>query len=120
MLFKFGNFECEIDTSDCGFMELFETKSLELAEASEKTQKDGKRSDVIKAMSALSFSYFDALFGEGTAALMFGDKVNLRLCDAAMFALCDAIMEDQKAYNNEVKASLASRQGNRAQRRQKK
>lgn len=119
-VFKYGNFETEIDTADLDFMEKFEEKSLALEKDTDKVNKQGKRSEFIRAMCNLAFAYFDSLFGEGTADLMFDGKFNLRMCDGAMFALADAIETDQKEYNDEVKAGLSKRTGNRQQRRAKK
>ena len=119
-IFKFGQFETEIDTSDFEFMEKFETKSIELYAATNKVQKEGRRSEIIKKMCELGFAYFDDLFGAGTAQLLFEGKINMRLCDGAMYALAEAIAEDQRIYNDEVKAEMSKYTGNRQQRRKKK
>ena len=119
-VFKFGNFETEIDTSDFGFMEKFETCSIALSEKMGKVDKAGTRSNAIKQTCKLAFGYFNELFGEGTDRLMFGDSTNMRICDQAMFALAAAIEEDSKAYESEVKAGLSKYTGNREQRRRTK
>lgn len=119
-VFTFGNFETEIDTADCDFMERFEAKSLQLEEKTKKVNQKGLHSEVIRQMCALAFSYFDDLFGEGTAQLLFNDKNNMRLCDAAMFALAEAVKKDKKAYNDEVSAKLTRLAGTNQKKRKKK
>lgn len=118
--FKFGNFETEIDTSDFDFMQAFETHAEETVTAIGKINQEGKRSEAIKTISNLHFAFFDALFGEGTSEQLFDGRVNMRLCDQAMSALGDAIIEDQKAYSDETAAIASKYAGNRQARRAKK
>lgn len=119
-VFKFGNFEADIDTSDYEFMQKFETYSIKLGKDEEKVDKTGMRSEAIRQICALTFQYFNDLFGEGTDRLLFGSATNLRMCDQAIFALASAIEEDKKAYDMEVKAGVSKYSGNRAQRRKTK
>lgn len=109
--FTFGNFKAGVDATDLAFMERFEQKTLQLDEDVKQLPAEGASSVYIRSMYALYTAYFDALFGEGAAQKMFGGRVNLRLCDDAMFALADAIRADQAAYNNEARARLAARSG---------
>lgn len=118
--FKFGNFETEIDTSDFDFMQTFEARCMETAAEVGKVSQEGKRSETIKAISDIYFAFFDALFGEGTSERLFNGRVNMRLCDQAMSALGDAIIEDQKAYSDETMAIVSKYAGNRQTRRAKK
>lgn len=105
--FTFGDFTAEIDTADADFMERFETESVLAAEEQAKTERTGKRSEVIRKLCACTFAYFERLFGESASRLMFGDTVNLRNCDSALLALYEAVKEDQEQYNCEAKKRLA-------------
>lgn len=115
--FKFGDFETKIDTADADFMERFEEESEAVAKETEKLEKTGKRSEFIRKSCGCAFAYFDRLFGEGTYQLMFGDTVNMRMCDSALYALYDVIEADRKEYNEEVKLGISNRVGNRNSRR---
>lgn len=119
--FKFGDFETKIDTTDADFMERLEEESEAVAKESGAVEKEfkktGKRSEFIRKSCGCAFAYFDRLFGEGTYRLMFGDTVNMRMCDSALLALFDAVEADQKEYNEEVKLVTSNRTGSRSSRR---
>ena len=119
--FKFGDIETKIDTADADFMERFEEESEAVAKESEKIEKElektGKRSEFIRKSCGCAFAYFDRLFGEGTYQLMFGDTVNMRMCNSALYALFDTVEADQKEYNEEVRLGISNRVGNRSGRR---
>ena len=66
------------------------------------------------------FKYFDELFGDGASKKVFGDKINMRLCDDAMLCLADTIEKDRRSYNKGLMQNLQKRGINRVQRRSKK
>lgn len=116
--FKFGDFETKIDIADADFMERFEEESEAVAKESEKVEKEfektGKRSEFIRKSCGCAFAYFDRLFGDGTYQLMFGNTVNMRMCNSALYALFDTVEADQKEYNEEVRLGISNRVGNRS------
>lgn len=104
--FTFGEFTTMIDATDYDFAKCFETETLLMDEAIRGVSTDMSRSDYILAVAELYKAYFDTLFGEGAAALMFEGKTNLRLCDKAALALAEVICADETAYNDETKEAV--------------
>lgn len=76
--FTFGTFTGEIDTQDYAFQAKMEDRYQELSESIAKIPKDGKRSDYILHYCRSVFTFFNALFGEGTDRKMFGESTNMR------------------------------------------
>lgn len=125
--FTFGKFTGEIDTQDYAFQAKMENRYQELSESIAKLPKDGKRSDYILNYCRSVFSFFNALFGEGTDKKMFGESTNMRVCDDAVYALSLAItadLEDYKNYsiqqNQNVESSLKALEGQKPRRSKSK
>ena len=121
--FTFGTFTGEIDTQDYAFQAKMEDRYQELSESIAKIPKDGKRSDYILHYCRSVFTFFNALFGEGTDRKMFGESTNMRVCDDAVYALSLAItsdLEDYKNYsiqqNESVEHSLKALEGGKQRR----
>lgn len=120
MKYEFGGFSAEIDATDLAFTERFEALAHALSERLSGLGKDGKRSEIIRGVFQAHFEFFEQLFGEGTADLLFGGAVNLRQCDAALLALAKAVQADDARYASEAQAGAAAISGNRTPRRGKK
>ena len=92
--------------------------------------KSENRSDYIKGYCRAVFSFFNAVFGEGTDKKMFGDKTNMRICDDAIYSFSIALADDMKEYQehsleqveaiNKTFNALDTAKNNRTQRRAKK
>ena len=120
MKYEFGKFSAEIDATDLAFTERFEALAGALSVRIQKLGKDGKRSEIIRGVFQAHVEFFEQLFGEGTADLLFGDTVNLRQCDAALLALAKVVQADDQRYASEAKAGAAAISGNRASKRGKR
>lgn len=78
-LWKFGEFEKDIDFTDADFLEKLESAQEQLDRESGEVAKVGKTSDIIREQFACFVHFFDTLFGEGTSRLMYGDRTSLEL-----------------------------------------
>ena len=61
-LWKFGNFEAEVDFTDADFLDVLEEAKAEMFEAGKKVPITGKQSDIIRAQCACFYVFFDTLF----------------------------------------------------------
>lgn len=126
MMFKFGEFETDIDAVDLDFETNFEKYYQEMIEEINSISPSGLRSNRIIKYCTSVFQFFNNLFGEGTDKKMFGDKTNMRVCDAAIEALAESISKSLDEFNKQseegikrIENAFAPKQ-NRAQRRAKK
>jgi len=71
-----------------------------------------KASEFIKYNCEVIHSFFDYLFGEGSAKRIFGEKNNLRLCNLAISELLKS-QEDQIKTQNEFISKYTSERINR-------
>ena len=76
------------DVGDVAFLEKFEAQNDLIAKKSAEIDKNARRSESVRTQCNLIFEFFDAVFGEGTARKIFGEKVNLKTC---IDAYADAI-----------------------------
>lgn len=102
------------DVGDLEFLEKYEEQNDIIAKKSAEIDKNARRSEAVRIQCTLIFEFFDAVFGEGTARKIFGEKVNLKTC-------IDAYEETVKGVNA-LDAQLAGyfrnkHAGNRQQRR---
>lgn len=119
-VFKFGDFEADIDASDYEFMRKYEEMVEKVHDSEKKSKKDGMYSEAIEEQCSIIFSFFDGIFGAGTAELMFGDTKKVRLCNEAIGIFNDAVFSDASALVDEINETVAKYSGNRAQRRKTK
>lgn len=63
-LWKFGDFEAEVDFTDADFLDVLEEAKAEMFEAEQNVPVVGKNSDIIRARCACFYVFFDTLFGE--------------------------------------------------------
>lgn len=119
-IFKFGNFETEIDTSDFDFMQKYEEAEKRAQEEERDAKKDGAYSEIIEGQYSVIFSFFDSVFGAGTSEMMFEGKKNIRLCNRAIGEFNDAVFSDASALADEISATATKYTGSREQRRRTK
>lgn len=116
--FKFGKFETEIDSTDVGFLKIYDTASERLgkaaAAADEKAASVAPWQYMDELCSAL-FAFFDEVLGEGASSKMFGEKRSVDLCADALSKLKECATN----YDGVV-SKLNTFGGNRAARRVKK
>lgn len=103
------------DVGDLEFLEKYEAQNDVIVTKLNEMDKDIRRSEAVRTQCTLVFEFFDAVFGEGTAKKIFGEKVNLKTC-------IDAYEEAVNGVNS-LDARLANyfrnKGANRQQRRQK-
>lgn len=114
--FKYGKFEIEIDPTDVVFIERYEAAADKYDQEISNVKKDGKASDILRAMCEVFFGFFDNLFGENTHEKMFGDKLSVEQCMKALKCLVE-LMNDYTAVTDSVIDVVPT---NRTQRRAKK
>lgn len=73
------------------------------------------QAEAIRQECYIVFDYFDAIFGEGTAKTIFGEKTNIGICAAAMEQVSNSAAEQNKAFSDR----LTKYRPNRASRRAK-
>lgn len=118
-MLKINDVELEFDLMDADDAEKFEKeiKDLQAKEDTEKVKaKNYTMAESIRKQCNLVFDFFDALFGEGTAKKLFGDKTNYRSC---MEALAQ-VMEYAAKQTTELQKEMAKYSPNRATRRKTK
>lgn len=101
--FQYGDFKAKIDTTDYMFQEKLETLYEKLDAQTKEPSQGGKTSAYILKFCKAVFAFFDGLFGDGTSKEIFGDAVNMRVCDDALYALSMAISKDLKQYRDSSK-----------------
>ena len=88
-LWKFGNFEAEVDFTDADFLDVLEEAKAEMFEAEKKVPITGKQSDIIRAQCACFYVFFDTLFGDGAGERILCGKNSIKLCTEAAESLLD-------------------------------
>ena len=68
------------DVGDLEFLEKYEAQKDIIAAKMNEMDKNIRRSEAVRTQCTLVFEFFDAVFGEGTAKKIFGERVNLKTC----------------------------------------
>lgn len=116
-LWKFGDFEAEVDFTDADFLDrLHEAKEILRVEAA-KVPKVGKWSDIIRAQCKCYYNFFDNLFWKGAGERIFEGKNSIALCVEAAESI--SAFEDMQRQHFDAISEKYSVQhhGNRQQRR---
>ena len=97
-LWKFGNFEAEVDFTDADFLDVLEEAKAEMFEAGKKVPITGKQSDIIRAQCACFYVFFDTLFGDGAGERILCGKNSIKLCTEAAESLLDFETAETKIW----------------------
>ena len=116
-LYKFGNFEAEVDFTDADFLENLEEAKERLNEAEKKVPKTGRAKDIILQEVAASDAFFDTLFGDGAGYAIRDGRNSIKVCISAMEALNAAEDEDSKEIQQSREKYMVQNHGNRQHRR---
>lgn len=94
--------ELEADFFDADFMERYEaaTRDLHKKATDESNRKHEKVSDAFRAQCEVAREYFDRVFGEGTADMLFGEKRNLKTHMEAIAELTEYAARSKKEVND--------------------
>lgn len=88
-LWKFGDFEADVDFTDADFLDVLEEAKAEMFEAGKKVPITGKQSDIIRAQCTCFYVFFDTLFGDGAGERILCGKNSIKLCTEAAESLLD-------------------------------
>ena len=116
-LWRFGNFEAEINFSDADFLDKLDYAKHKLNEQMKHVQKTGKMSDIIRSQCACFYSFFDTLFYEGAANEMYEGKNDLELCVQSADSIFKFQQNEEKRWNQEYGKYNVQSHGNRQQSR---
>jgi len=115
-MLEINGVELEFDILDADIAERYEAALDAMYEEIETLDiKNMSGAEAIRKECYVIFDCFDAIFGEGAASMVFGEKTNLGTCTAALEQMIDHAAEQQKAFNERMKKYRS----NRAQRREK-
>lgn len=90
----------DIDNCDLAAMEKYEAAHARVLEKANKTEEVcTKRSEAIRFLCEAVFEFFETVFGEGTAKLVFGDQVNLRVCMDAYEEVSNSVKMADEAFS---------------------
>lgn len=116
-LWKFGDFEAEVDFGDAGFMERVELAGENIKKDFEALPKTGKESELLRAQNKVYDDFFDCIFGKGTARQMFGRSESLSKRLEAAGSIYDFKMGQVAQYSDMTDKFRVNKPVNREQRR---
>ena len=116
-LFKFGDFETEVDFTDADFLTDLEYAQEKLSEDAAKVPKTGKTAELFRAQCQCYFNFFDYLFGEGTHEAMFQGRTSYKLCIEAGEKLSECENTQTEEFFEKYDRYNVQEHGNRQQRR---
>ena len=116
-LWKFGNFEKEIDFTDADFLDALNDAKVNMAEELKKVPKVGKNSDIIRAQVQCYRTFFDTLFGAGAGEAIFEGKTSLEVCLRAASSLVAFEDNESQRIDSQYSKYYVKNHGNREQRR---
>ena len=116
-IFKFNELELPVDMSDADFVEAYENALDTLGEAEKNLMKTGKTSGIIRQYCQVFRTFFDDIYGEGTAEMLYGDKYNARLCEDSYDAFLSCCLKDKEESETHRMQIVGKYNGNREQRR---
>lgn len=113
-LWKFNEFETNIDFSDADFTERFENAYEDMRKDIDETPKTGKVSEIIRAQCKVFDTFFAKVFGKESIYKMFLDKKSVEMRIEA----CNSLYEFRNNEDNRYKSMMKKYIPNRKQRRQ--
>ena len=116
-LWKFGNFEAEVNFSDADFLDKVDCAKQALEEQLKHVQKTGKMSDIIRTQCKCFYTFFDTLFYEGAANEMYEGKNYLELCVQSADSIFKFQQEEDERWRQSYGKYNVQSHGNRQQRR---
>lgn len=101
-MWRYNNFECDLDFTDADFMERFENAYFNMVNQQKKVPKTGTSSEISRAWCQTFFEFVESVFGSGTKEKMFDNRVSVRLCVEVSEQLYSEYIR-QKHEMNEIK-----------------
>ena len=90
----------ELDIFDADVAEKYEHEIMIMSESMRTVDDNKPYSEVIYALCTPVFSCFDNLFGEGTSAIVFAGKSNIKSCLRAVSELVRAVEHQKESIKN--------------------
>lgn len=113
-LWKFNDFEVDVDFTDADFMEKFENAYEDMRKDIDHTPKTGKVSNMIRAQCNVFDTFFEKVFGEKAIDKMFLGKKSVELRIEA----CNSLYDFRNSENSRYNSLMCKYKPNRKQRRQ--
>ena len=113
-LFRYGEFEIELDFTDVDTLESIENAYEEMQEDVKNLPKTGRTSEIIKAQIAIYNKFFDSFMGDGASSKMFGSN-SLELRIDASEKLADFRFKEDERFYGRVERYQVNKSGNRTQ-----
>lgn len=115
-LFKYGEFEIELDFTDVDTLAAIEDAYDRMQEDVKNLPKTGRMSEIMNAQIAVYDDFFDSFMGEGASSKMFRSK-SLELRIDASEKLADFRFKEDERFYGRVERFQVNKPANREQRR---
>lgn len=112
-LWKFNDFEADVDFTDVDFMEKFENSYADMKKNIDNTPKTGKVSEIIRAQCDVFDTFFTKVFGKKSIDKMFLGKKSVELRIEA----CNSLYDFRNLENRRYNSLMCKYKPNRQQRR---
>ena len=116
-LWKFEDFEAEIDLTDVDVVETLELAQEKISDEFKKVPADGKTSEIYKAQIRCFTVFFDTIFGDGTTEKIMQGKRSLGKCLEAADSFYSFVGAENKNIGEAYDKYRVQNRGNRQQRR---
>lgn len=112
-LWKFGDFEREIDFTDADFLERLENAQGQLDQESKNVPKVGKSSEIVREQTACFQRFYDSLFGEGAGQKILKGKNSLEHALYSIESLTTFYEEEGKRVDERFNKYYVKIKGNK-------
>lgn len=119
-LWKFEDFEAEIDLTDVDVAETLELAHEKMNDEFKKVPADGKTSEIYKAQIRCFTVFFDTIFGDGATEQIMKGKRSLGKCLEAADSFYSFIRAEDEKFGEAYDKYRVQNHGNRQQRRYQK
>ena len=116
-LWKFGDFEAEVDFLDADFLDKLENAKKEMNDHLRLVPKVGRNTDIIRAQVNCYLAFYDALFGNGAGSAITSGRMSLKVCLEATDSLLAFEKKSSGDIENKYGKYMVQNHGNRKQRR---
>ena len=118
-IWKYGNYEHELDMQNCETAKRFDEAFQSMKSKADKLNPNGKLHEILGCYCEAVYAFFDGIFGEGASGEIFSDTMNARDCTSAYESILEYVSE-QSGKDTAQRYNLIERfSKNRAQRRAK-
>lgn len=117
-LWRFNNFEAEVDLTDADFIDKLHEAQKLLDEDSRKIPIVGKNSDILRSQVKCFKNFFDNVFYQGAGEEITEGRNSLELCLRAVDSLAKFSDKEDKRIEEDYGQYVPQNNGNRQQRRQ--